>query len=167
MESVRDCLEEYRKRVRPGSAIPRAYRAILDYMAGLRTHFENGFPDHFVSSRLYQGYMDVTFFTVVSEQLGQRSLKVAVVFLHETFQFEAWLAGSNKSVQKRFLKLFEQAQWDKYPGVETMEGADAILRHVLAGTPDFCDPASLNRQIETRTFQFIEDIASFLSARES
>ncbi len=85
MESLRECVDEYRRQVQKG-AIPRAYRAILDYVMGLRAHFAAKYPDHFVSGSVYQGYMDMTYFAVVPKSLKRRDLKVAVVFVHEALQ---------------------------------------------------------------------------------
>jgi hypothetical protein len=78
MESLAECVDEYRRQVRNG-VIPRAYRAILDYVMGLRTHFANRYPDHFVSGSVYPGCMDITYFAVVPEPLKRRHFKAAVV----------------------------------------------------------------------------------------
>jgi hypothetical protein len=43
--------------------------------------------------------MDMTNFSFIPKSFKQRNLKIAVVFIHEAFRFEAWLAGYNKQVQ--------------------------------------------------------------------
>ncbi len=162
MESLRECVDEYRRQVQKG-AVPKAYRAILDYIMSLRTHFADSYPDHFVSGSVYQGYMDMTYFAVVPQALKRRSLKVAVVFVHPTCRFEVWLAGYNKRAQEKYWQLIGQSQWHKYQRVETTQGADSILEHVLVETPDFSKPSALTRQIESGTVRFIKDIDDFLA----
>lgn len=94
MHSIQKGMEKLHGQLRNG-AIQRAYRAMLSYMMGLRTYFKNKYPDSFVSA-LYQGYMDMTYFSISPLSLKQRDLKLAIVFNFEAFRFEAWLAGRNR-----------------------------------------------------------------------
>ena len=105
----------------------------------------------------------MTYFSFFPESLKQQGLKIAIVFIHEPFRFEAWLAGYNKQIQSKYWKLFKESGWNQYHLVSTTKGADSILEHVLVGDPDFCDLDTLTKQIETVTLKFIEDVESFLS----
>lgn len=87
-------MQEYRNQLENGH-IQKAYRGLMGYIRDLRTHFKNKYPEYSVSG-IYQGYMDMTYFSFSPESLKHRKLKVAIVFIHETFRFEVWLAGSNK-----------------------------------------------------------------------
>jgi hypothetical protein len=62
MYSMRKDIEELQGQLRKGD-IQRAYRALLSYMMGLRTHFKNNLSGSTVSG-LYQGYMDMTYFAL-------------------------------------------------------------------------------------------------------
>ena len=112
MHSIREDMEEFREQLRNGS-IQRAYTALLSYMMGLRTHFKNSYPDSAVSG-LYQGYMDMTYFALFPPTLKRRNLKIAMVFNYEAFRFEAWLAGSNRKVQRQYWEMFRDSQWTNY-----------------------------------------------------
>ena len=72
---------------------------------GLRTHFEKKYPDYFISGCVYQGYMDMTYFSFIPKSLKDIKLKPAIVFNHDAFRFEVWLAASNKEVQLKYWKL--------------------------------------------------------------
>ncbi len=48
----------------------------------------------------------------------------------------------------------------------TIQGADAILAHVLAAEPDFGNPDGLTAQIEAGTLEFIADVERFLAQYE-
>jgi hypothetical protein len=163
MASFHEDLNEYRKQLEQG-AIQRAYKGLMEYIMDLRTHFKNKYPDYFVSGSIYYGYMDMSYFSCFPESLKQRQLKVAVVFLHEAFRFEVWLAGSNKQVQSNYWKLFKESSWNKYQLVPTTQGADSILEHILVDSPDFRDLDAVTKQIESGTLNFIEDVESFLVA---
>jgi len=166
MGSLQDAMMEYRKQLEKGT-IREAYRGLMQYMMALRTHLRAKYPDDIVSGSVYSGYMDMTYFSFFPESLKRRNLKVAIVFVHEAFRFEAWLAGYNKPVQAEYWELFKASGWDRYHIVPTTKGADAILDYVLVADPDFDEPGALTEQIEKGTLRFIEDIESFLSAHEA
>ena len=157
-------MAEYRKMLEQG-AIQRAYKGLMEYMMGLRTHFQTQYPGYVVSGSLYYGTMDMTYFSCSPPSLKARNLKVAVVFLHQAFRFEAWLAGSNKQVQAAAWKMFKESGWDQYPLTPTLKGADSIVECVLTADPDFSDLDALTARIERGTLKFIQDVEAFLAAR--
>jgi hypothetical protein len=108
--------------------IPRAYRGIMEYMKGLKAYLQAEYPAYNVSGNLYFGYMDMTYFSFFPHSLKQRNLKTGIVFIHESCQFEIWLFGVNKQVQKQYWQLFKDSGWNQYPLVATISGEDAILK---------------------------------------
>jgi hypothetical protein len=162
MEPFHEYIDEYRKQMEKG-AIKKVYRGLMEYIMDLRTHFKTRYPDYFVSGSIYYGYMDMTYFSFIPESLKQRSLKTAIVFIHDTCRFEVWLAGYNKQVQSKYWKMFKESNWNKYHLVPTTKGADSILEHILVDNPDFRDLDKLTKQIEKETMKFIKDVESFLS----
>ena len=162
MESFQENMNEYRKQLEKGT-IQKAYKGLMEYIMALRTHFNNQYPDYFVSGSLYFGYMDMTYFSFFPQSLKNLNLKIAIVFIHESCRFEVWLAGFNKPVQTKYWKLIKESGWDKYHLVPTTQGVDSILEHVLVDNPDFSDLDTLTKQIERETLKFIKDVESFLS----
>jgi hypothetical protein len=154
-------MEQFQKQLRDGS-IQRAYSALLSYMMSLRSHFMKSHPD-FAVSGLYQGTMDMTYFALVPPSLKQRDLKIAIVFNYKAFRFEAWLAGSNRRVQRRYWELFRDAQWSNYRIVAPARGVDSIVECDLVTSLDFSDQSALTSSIETATVGFACDIERFLS----
>ena len=161
MESLNDYMNEYKKQVAKG-AIIEAYRGLMEYIMDLRTHLKNQYPDYFVSG-IYYGYMDMTYFSFYPVSIKDRNLKIAIVFIHNKCRFEVWLAGSNKTVQQKYWKLFKESDWKRYPIVPNPKEVDAIVEHVLVDQPDFRDLEALTKQIERETLIFIQDVESFLS----
>ena len=104
----------------------------------------------------------MTYFSFFPKSSKDRNLKIAIVFVHDTFRFEAWLAGQNKQVQTKYWKLFKASDWDKYPIVSTTKGVDSIVEYILVANPDFSDLDTLTKQIEGETLKFIKDVESFL-----
>lgn len=158
-------IDEYRNLMRDGK-IREVYIGLIEYVMELKTYFKNKYPDYFVSGNVYVGYMDMTYFSIVPQTLKQRNLKIAIVFLHDAFRFEIWLAGYNKQVQSKYWKFFKEKNWTKYHLVDTTKNADSILEHIVVNEPDFHDLAALTKQIEKETLMFIHEVESFLAQNE-
>jgi hypothetical protein len=166
MGSFQENMNEYKKQLEIG-AIQEAYKGLMEYIMGLRTHFKNKYPDYFVSGSIYYGYMDMTYFSFIPRFFKHQNLKIAIVFIHDPFRFEVWLAGYNKLVQQKFWKKFQESHWNKYHVVSTTKGVDAIIDSVLVENPDFSNVETLTNQIESGTLKFIKDVESFLSKKQS
>ena len=164
MLSIREDMEELREQLEKGS-IQKAYKALLSYMMGLRTHFKQSYTGSDVSG-LYQGYMDMTYFALFPPSLKHRNLKIAIVFNYDAFRFEAWLAGSNRKVQRQYWELFRDSQWPEYRVVAPAKGIDSIVECALAEDFDFSDPDALTSKIETATAAFIDDMERFLAEHQ-
>lgn len=162
MESLQESMIEYRNQLEMGS-IQKAYKGLMDFFGNLKSHFNKKHPEFSAAGSLYFGYMDMTYFALFPEILKQRGLKIAIVFLHEQFRFEVWLAGVNKQVQTKYWNLFKEDGWEKYPTVSSLKGADSIVESILVEDPDFNDLEALTRQIENGTLKFIQEIESFLT----
>lgn len=162
MTEFNEYMEEYKKQLEKG-VIQKAYKGLMEYIMGLRTHFRSKYPEYTISGNVYQGYMDMTYFALFTPPLKNRKLKIALVFIYYPFRFEVWLSGSNKQVQWKYWKLFKENNWDKYHIVPSLDGADSIVEHILVADPNFDDLNALTNKIEKCTIRFIEDIEGFLS----
>jgi hypothetical protein len=165
MQSIREDMNELRGQLRSG-AIQKAYQALIGYMTDLRTHFKNRVPSYSISG-LYQGYMDMTYFAIVPPSLKNRDLKIAIVFNYEAFRFEAWLAGTNRQVQRKYWEMFKDSRWIEYRVVAPAKGVDSIIECNLAEDFDFGDLDSLTASIEENAVEFIDNVERFISNHET
>ncbi len=156
MESLRDYMLEYRKQLEKGH-VQEAYRGLMGYIMDLRMYLKNKYPEYSISG-IYQGYMDMTYFSFTPEPLKSLKLKIAVVFIYDTFKFEVWLAGSNKNVQKEYWELFTEKSLEKYHIPSSIKGRDSIVENVIVENPDFGDLDILTQEIEEGTLRFMEDV---------
>jgi len=164
MHSLVEDIRDFRGQLEKGS-IQKAYRALISYMMSLRTHFKNK-CEGFTVSGLYQGYMDMTYFALFPPSLKHRDLKIAVVFNYDAFRFEAWLAGSNRNIQRQYWELFKDSQWPEYRVVTPASGVDSIIECDLATDFDLDDPDALTASIEKATVAFIDDIERFVAFKQ-
>jgi hypothetical protein len=166
MLTFQENMQEYRRQLEKG-AIQKAYRGLMEYMMSLRKTLVENYPDYSAPGSLYFGYMDMTYFALVPKAFKERNLKIAIVFLHEAFRFEAWLAGVNKQVQTKYWEIFKRSGWNLYPIVPSTKGADSIVEHILLEKPDFGDLDALTGRIESGTLKFAADIEDFLAREEN
>ena len=162
MKPFHEQIMEYKRQMEKG-VIQSAYRGLMEFIMGLRMHFKNTYPDYTVSGSIYQGYMDMTYFSIIPKALKERNLKIAVVFLHREFRFEAWLSGQNKHILTKYWEMLEQSGWDKYRIVKPEKGVDSILEHCLVEDPDFRELDDLIQRLETETTTFLQDVVNFIS----
>ncbi|MCJ7715955.1 MAG: hypothetical protein MUO54_05485 [Anaerolineales bacterium] len=161
MASFEDSMGEYKKQIEKG-AIQTAYKGLMEYLLGLKATLKSRHPGFHVSSNIYFGYMDMSYFSFTPKSIKDRKLKIAIVFIHETFDFEIWLGGVNKKIQSIYWKLFNESEWKKYHIVPTTAGVDSIVESTLVNNADFNDLPALSNQIERLSLEFIKDIEQFL-----
>ncbi len=163
MTTFQESMQAYRCLLEEG-LLQQAYRGLMDYMLALKTHFKNKYPEYFVSGGLYYGFMDMTYFSITPAALKERALKIAVVFVHETFTFEVWLSGSKRLIQAEYWQKIKESGWSKYRLVADPEREDAVLQHTLAADPNFSDLEALSARIEQGTLAFTRDVQAFLAS---
>jgi hypothetical protein len=164
MKPFQDYMNEYQKQIQKGD-IQQAYKGLMEYIMELRTYFKSKYPEYFVSG-MYYGYMDMTYFSFIPKSLKNKKLKIAIVFCHETFRFEVWLAGYNKQIQTKYWKLIKEKSRAKYRIPTTTQGVDSILEGTLVDNPDFNNTDTLTKQIETGALRFITDVEDLLSKED-
>ncbi|MBN1926815.1 MAG: hypothetical protein JW798_13370 [Prolixibacteraceae bacterium] len=148
----------YKKQMELGT-IPEAYKGLIEYMMGLRTYLKTNYLGYHVGS-FYQGYMDITYFPVVTTVLKDRNLKLAIVFDHLKIRFEIWLSGQNRRVQKEYLSLFNKIELEK--NYMLTENPDSVIEMVVLENPDFSDLNKITTEIETSIKKFITHLTGIL-----
>jgi len=164
MGSFSKSMNEFKKQVLKGDIIV-AYQGLMDYFGDLKSQFRAKYPGYDVTGGTYPGYMDMTYFPIVTETLKKCGLKIALVFVYETFRFEVWLAAKNKKIQNEYREIFTDRGWKKYPITAAGKGVDSILDSILVENPDFSNLDILTAAIMKGTIQFIMDIEEFLADR--
>lgn len=161
MENLQSNIDAYLTELQKGR-IQKAYRGIIAFMSGLKNNLEKTFPD-FYTGTLYQGYMDMTYFPFTPPALKHRKLKIAIVYLHETGKFEAWLGGINRKVQADTITQLMDQDIGTYRLSEVLPGVDSIIETTLVNHPDFDQPEKMTSTIEEKLIDFINDVLEILN----
>lgn len=159
MESLNHSLLEYKKLIQE-TYIQEAYKGLIQYIKELRKHFKETYLEYNVSGNLYQGYMDLTFFTLTTKLSKKKDLKYMVVFIHDTMQFEVWLSGRNREIMSKYHEKFSTYQMGNYVLTEDKKGMSAIISYVVVDKPDFDNLDKLTDQIDRGVKSFINKVES-------
>jgi hypothetical protein len=160
MKTLNQLISDYTFCLQQGE-IQAAYKGIIDFIGKLRTNFTKKYPDY-DAGNVYQGYMDMSYFSLNTKQLKDKGLKIAVVYLHEKGDFEVWLSARNREILKRYETVVNSIISNNTVMFHEENNQDAIIECTLTSAPDFEDQASLIDIIEQGVEQFVIAVTSHL-----
>lgn len=132
------------------------------FIKGFRAYLVHKYPQgHYVGS-VYSNESTITYFPFTPTVLKEQQLKIAIVYNHPCNQFEVWLAGQNKTVQKKYWEFFKSSGWNAYHIPTSVETGLSIVDTMLVVHPDFSNPEALTNQIESGVMAFTDAVASAL-----
>ena len=135
----------------------------MEYIRGLRAHFKKKYPQFSVPTNIYYGYMDMTYFAILTPLTRAHNLKIGVLFEYANFRFEVYLSGVNRNVGAEYWQIIKDRGWSEYTSADDPKKVDYIIYDVLAEDPDFGDLEALTEIIEGGTLEFIKNVEGFLS----
>ena len=142
--------------------IKEAYQGIITYMRQLKKYLKINYFDYNVSSNFYQGLMDITFFTIAPKLFLKKSLKIAIVYIHEHNRFEFWLTARNKSVKQNYNEVLTNLTLDNRYILGESNSA-VLLKTIAISKPDFDNPIHLHEQILVSLLEFINKISEIIT----
>lgn len=161
MGTLNEKIHGYTKHVEEGE-IKAAYQGLMEYLSGLRRELKEKRPDYNVASSFYQGKMDLSFFSFSPDFFRERNLKISLVYLHDTGQFEAWLNGRNKEIQMEYKSLLKKKDLGRYLKSVGKKNRDSIVSSVLISNPNFDHQIELTNGIIDGLSSFIVDMEVLL-----
>lgn len=156
MVSLNKLVEEYTQQLELGR-VQLAYRGIMSFLSDLRAHIGRMHTEYTVSA-LYFGYMDMTYFAILSQPMKEKRLKTAIVYLHQENRFEVWLGGINRAVQAEYIQKFSHVDLEEYKLSQVSPGVDSIVEHVIVEKPDFDSREILIEMITSEAIEFSEKL---------
>jgi hypothetical protein len=161
MKSLNQLINNYTCHLQQGE-IQLAYKGILEFIGKLRADFIKRHP-HYDTSSIYQGYMDMSYFSLTTKQLKDKGLKIAIVYLHEKGCFEVWLSARNREISKLYESVFWDKTFEEITVFHDETNQDAIIECILVSAPNFEDQKSLIDIIEQGVEKFVIDICAIIA----
>jgi hypothetical protein len=162
MKTLNQRIDSYTDLVRQGE-VRAAYKGIMDFMGQLRAAFAANDSEVLVGGSLYQGYLDITYFSLTTDLLKEKGLKVAVVYLHDKKAFEAWLSARNRTILAQYRPIFDDMILDESEVFHDETNEDAVLECLLTDSPDFDRPDELMAELIGGTEMFITAVQKIIA----
>ena len=162
MKTLNQQIDSYTGLVQQGD-VRAAYKGIMEFMGQLRAAFTATDSDITVGGSLYQGYLDMTYFSLNTNLLRERGLKVAVVYLHDKKAFEAWLSARNRTILARYRPIFDDMILDEIEVFHDETNEDAVLESLLTDAPDFDRQDKLMAELISGTEKFTAAVQKIIS----
>ncbi len=159
MKTLNKQIAVYTQQLQQGE-IQIAYKGILPFIGKLRAAFIKKYPYYDVSS-IYQGYLDMSYFSLSTKPLKDKGLKIAIVYLHEKGSFEVWLSARNRDIARTHQSILDRLS-DEINVFHDSNNQDAIVECILTRTPDFEDQAQLTSSIDQGVEKFVSAITKRL-----
>lgn len=160
MKTLNQLIDDYTQHVQQGE-IQIAYKSIFDFFGKLRVEMIKKYPLYEIGS-IYQGYMDMTYFSLSTKRLKDKGLKFAIVYLHASRTFEVWFSARNREVAKNYGSLLINSIPDDITTFHDDHNQDAIIECTLTSAPNFENQALLQDVIEHGVIKFVAAIDKLL-----
>jgi hypothetical protein len=154
MGMLNQLVSDYTEQLRQGK-LQAAYKGILEYLSQLRGELAKKYPDYEIGSNIYQGYMDMSYFSLNTKTLKAKGLKIALVYLHEKGTFEIWLSARNREIKNKYQTVVSGCQINGIGCFHDADNEDAVIECTLATKPDFDHQAALTQIICEGTEKFL------------
>lgn len=161
MGSISDLIKDYGRLVRQGDIL-LAYQNIMRRMRALRVGIQKDFPEFNVAAQLYQGEMDVSYFTMAPDFLKDRGLKLGLVFVHEKSAFELWLWAKNKKVQEDYRQRLAKKDLTPFTISSDQWWVRSIIEWPILEDPSFDQSDKLMCDVEVAIINFLEALDKIL-----
>ena len=159
MKTINEQIAAYTQQLQQGE-IQIAYKGILAFIGKLRAAFIKKYP-HYDVSNIYQGYLDMSYFSLSTKPLKEKGLKIAIVYLHEKGSFEVWLSARNRDIARTHQGIINSLS-DEIKVFHDRNNQDAIAECILTDTPDFEEQAQLINTIEQGVDKFVAAIINHI-----
>ena len=156
MKTLNELIAAYTYHLQRGE-MQIAYKGILEFLGKLRSAFIKKYPHYDVSS-VYQGYMDMSYFSLGTKSLKDKGLKIAVVYIHEKGNFEVWLSARNRDIAKSYLSTLSSHVSGDVNLFHDLNNPDAIRECILTSAPNFEDQSLLIDTIVQGVEKFVTTI---------
>lgn len=133
-ESLSNSIAKYVRLLADGE-VQATYQNLVRIVQNLRTDFAKNYKDSYSVAGVMHGYLDFTYFYLQNDYLKKHKLKFAIVLNHQKADFELWLLGQTKAVQRRYWQNLKSLEWvdeDQMPEY-------SIFEVPLLANPDFDD----------------------------
>ena len=85
--------------------IQECYQYIIKLIHDIYSELKNDLNTYQFSNKVIENNMDFSYFQLTNPELKKHSLKIQIIFIHQSCQFEVWLSGYNRHIQQQYYQI--------------------------------------------------------------
>lgn len=149
-------IDEY-KRLIQTTNLQKGYQEFIRFFRNLRTYLQKEMPEYTFTGNIVENNMDYSYFQFTNEILKSKGLKIVIAFVHADFDYQIWLSGLNREIQR---KCYKGLQGAKHPYILTSNPTktDYILQAQLVDECNYDDIEGLLKTIKENVLEFINEV---------
>jgi hypothetical protein len=151
-----ECINEY-KRLIQTTNLQKGYQEFIKFFRNLRAYLQREMPAFTFTGNIVENNMDYSYFQFSNEDLKSKGLKIVIAFVHADFDFQIWLSGINREIQRKQYEILK-ATGHPYTLTDNPNKTDYILRTDLIAECNFGNPQESFQTIRANTLAFIKKI---------
>lgn len=101
METNHQLLKMYKNLIQT-TQIQECYQYIMKLIHDIYTILKNDLNIFQFSNKVIENNMNFSYFQLTNPQLKKQGLKIQIIFIHQSCQFEVWLSGYNRHIQQQY-----------------------------------------------------------------
>ncbi len=138
------------------------YSLTIDAIKALRRYYIQNYTPTYSIGKLYQGNVAYSYFSITPASLKAQKLKFVLIFNHQKRRFEICLSGQNKTIRKKYWKLFKDSNWDKYRLAYSIDDSLSIMDHVIIENPNFDNIDTFANELDRKASIFMNELITIL-----
>ena len=100
----------------------------------------------------------MTYFSIATDMLLQKKLKLALVFVHGKGSLELWISGQNREVMKKYRTYFSVDSGFSPPAFHEKDNEDALQEFTLAEGKDLPEKEDAYEAVAPMVYNILEQM---------
>lgn len=159
MQFEQDLFGEY-KRIIETTDVQKCYQQILKLIRYISSKLEKEMPEYTFMGRVVENQMDFSYFQATKESLKAAGLKIQIVFMHRTCEFEVWISGYNRKIQCSYYERLRHTECP-FEICTNPERNDFIIRAVARKTIVTDSPEAIIAEMKRKMAELEEYIKKY------
>lgn len=159
MQFEQGLFREY-KHIMETTNVQRCYQHILKLIRYISSELEKEMPEYTFMGRVVENQMDFSYFQATRESLKEAGLKIQVVFMHSTCDFEVWLSGYNRKIQCSYYERLRHTECP-FEVCSNPEKNDFIIKAIVGTKVTTDAPEAIIAEIKRKVVELEEHVKKY------
>lgn len=134
----------------------KGYQEFIKFFRYLRIYLEQALPEYEFTSNITENNMDYSYFQFTNRELKAKGIKYVVAFVHLSFNYEVWLSGFNRKIQKELYSKIKNQKPNNYLLTDNPNSTDYVLKNLIVENCDYNELDQLLHEMKSGIVKFLD-----------